>query len=253
MTLDVNAIFEEELSLRGVAFVKRSEYEYVIEIDDFKVTANLFNVARNAEREGDPDAIRRFVDDVFDAFPPNPPPWIEASKLLLFSAEHAYQDFGDAIASPVSDEVCRVLTLTDQAETKITFVTPKICDDWGVTVEEANQAATRNQDRLLDGIQLQVEEIEGDALGMIPVNSPYKASVIFAGTFKEMVEPILGWPVLAVLPCRDFIYVVKNDSPLLGKMGSVVVNEFQKSGYPITTEVLRITDDGIEAIGKYPT
>jgi hypothetical protein len=36
-------------------------------------------------------------------------------------------------------------------------------------------------------------------------------------------------------------------------MGSVVVNEFRSSGYPITTEVLRISDDGIEAIGRFPT
>jgi hypothetical protein len=35
-------------------------------------------------------------------------------------------------------------------------------------------------------------------------------------------------------------------------MGSVVVNEYRNSGYPITTEVLRVSDAGIEAIGRYP-
>jgi hypothetical protein len=77
--------------------------------------------------------------------------------------------------------------------------------------------------------------------------------VIFAPSFRRFVETVLGWPVLVVLPCRDFIYVVADDSPLLGQMGSVVVNEFRASGYPITTEVLRISDDGIEAIGHFPT
>jgi len=49
-----------------------------------------------------------------------------------------------------------------------------------------------NQDRLLDGIKLEVTEVEGSALGMVPVDSPYKASVIFADAFKPLVESVLG-------------------------------------------------------------
>lgn len=253
MFIDANAIFEHELSVRGVTFIRTSEYEYKIELEGWTVTANLINVARNAKRDQDPDAVKRFVDQVLATFPTKRLPWIESSKLLLFSAEHANQDFGDAITALVTHEVVRVLTLTDEAQAKITWVTPAMCEDWGVTVEEASEEASTNQDRLLDGIQLQVEDIDGDLLGMIPVDSPYKSSVIFARAFKQLVEPILGWPVLVVIPHRDFIYAVRDDSPLLGKMGSVVVNEFKNSGYPITTEVLRVSDDGIEAIGKYPT
>jgi len=93
--------------------------------------------------------------------------------------------------------------------------------------------------------------VDGSALGMVPVDSPYKASVIFADAFKPLVESVLGWPVLAVLPCRDFIYVVADKSPLVGRLGAVVVKEYRSSGYPITTEVLRISEDGIEAIGSF--
>jgi hypothetical protein len=152
----------------------------------------------------------------------------------------------------VTDEVARVLTLTDGEQTEITWVTPQMCEHWGVTVEQASSAAFANQDGLLSGIELDVAEGDGNALGMIPLASPYKASVIFAGAFKPFVEQVLGWPVLVVVPCRDFIYVVADDSPLVGQMGSVVVNEFRNSGYPITTAVLRLSDDGIEAIGHFP-
>jgi hypothetical protein len=34
-------------------------------------------------------------------------------------------------------------------------------------------------------------------------------------------------------------------------MGGVVQDEFRKSGYPITTEVLRVSDDDIQAVGKF--
>lgn len=253
MTFDANAIFEQELLSRGVSFVRDSKDEYTIELDGWKVSANLINVRRNAERDQNVDTIKRFVDHVLAISPSYRPPWSEASKLLFFSAESADQEFGDAITSAVTSEVRRVLTLTDKDETKITWVSSRMCDDWGVTIEQASSAAAANQDRLLDGIQVQIDDIDGNALGMIPIDSPYKASVIFARKFKELIEPVLSWPVLAVIPCRDFIYVVGDNSPLVEKIGAVVVDEFRNSGYPITTEVLRISDEGIEATGKYPT
>lgn len=252
MTFDANAIFEKELLRRGVSFVRKSEHEYTIDLEGWEVTANLINARRNAERDQNADAIKRFVDHVLATRPSTRPQWSEASTLLFFSAESADQDFGDAITSVVTSEIRRVLTLTDKDETKITWVSSRMCDDWGVTTKQATSAAAANQNRLLDGIQLEIGDVDGHALGMVPIESPYKASVIFAGNFKKLVEPMLGWPVLVVVPCRDFIYVMADNSPILQKLGSVVVNEFRNSGYPITTEVLRITDEGIEAIGKYP-
>lgn len=254
MTFDANAIFEEELSRRGFAFVREGTHEYRVHLDGWEITASLTNVRRNAERDQDPDAIRKFAASVLSTFPSKPATWQEASSLLLWAAEPADQDFGDSIRASVTDEVCRVLTVTDRDQSKITWVTPNMCDEWGVTVEEACSAAFLNQNRLLDGIALEVAESDGNALGMVPLSSPYKASVIFAGAaFRRFVEPVLGWPVLVVLPCRDFVYVVADSSPLVNRMGSVVVNEFRNSGYPITTEVLRVSDDRIEALGRFPT
>jgi hypothetical protein len=252
MTFDANAIFEDELSRRGIAFVRKNDDEYSIEVDRFKVTANLFNVRRNAERDNDPETIRRFVDRVLTTFPLKLLSWVEASERLLFSAEAADQDFDDEVRLPVTDEVVRVLTLTDCDQSSVAWVTSKMCEDWGVPVEQAISAALANQARLLEGIELEVAEADGKALGMIPLEGPYKASVIFSPAFKRLVEPRFGWPVLVVIPCRDFIYVLADESPLLGQIGSVVVSEFRNSGYPITTEVLRISDEGIEAIGHFP-
>jgi hypothetical protein len=254
MTFDARAIFEAELSQRGVSFEMDEEAVYKVQVGRWTVSASLENVGRNAEREGDPSLIVQFVDQIL-AFSGDHPSWDEARRLLFWAAESAQVDFDDAIQFEVSDEVRRVLTLTDDEQSKVAFVTPSMCNDWGVSVEDACAAASANQDRLLDGIELETDG-DGDpleTLGMIPIHPPYKASTIFASTFKPLVEPALGWPVLVVLPCRDFVYVIADGSRLLGKLGSVVVKEFKNSGYPITTEVLRVSDDGIEAIGRFPT
>lgn len=253
MKFDVNAIFEAELTRRGLAFLQEDQDTYRIQLESGEVTAYLANIRRNAERDQDPDAIGSFVDQVLALFSSSTPAWGEASKLLLWAVAPSDQEFGDSIRASVSDEVCRILTLTDADHTKITWVTPQMCDEWGVTTDQATAAALANQDLLLEGIKLDVSEVQGSALGMVPVDSPYKASVIFARSFKPLVETLLGWPVLVVLPCRDFIYVLADKSPLVSRIGSVVVKEFRNSGYPITTEILRISDDEIKAIGRFPT
>ena len=105
--------------------------------------------------------------------------------------------------------------------------------------------------RLLDGKRLEVQKIDGMKLGLVPITSVFKASIIFAPNFRTFVSTELEWPVLAVLPCRDFIYVLsEKDKALLNRMGAVVQREYRESGYPITTEVLKISDNGIKAIGK---
>lgn len=253
MDFDANAIFEDELARRGLNFVREDELTYQIALGDLDVTANLENVRRNAERDADPDAIRRFVDKILDAFPKKRPNWLEASAYLLWSAERTDSDFGDTVHEVVTDDVARVLTLTDADQSRIAWVTPDMCERWGVSIEDACAQAFANQNRLLDGITLELAPVHDESLGIVPVNSPYKGSVIFARAFKGLVAPHLGWPVLVVLPRRDFIYVVADNSPLLGNIGYVVVEEYKNSGYPLTTEVLRISDDGIEAIGNFPT
>ncbi len=250
----MNAIFERELSQREISFVRESEDEYRLHLEPRGIIASvsLLNVRRNAERDDDPEVMRRFVESIVQAFPPSSPSWEEVAPFLLWAAEPTDIESGDTIRLEVTETVSRVLTYIDRDQTSIHWVTPAMCEQWGVTVEQAASAAYSNQDRLLDGLQLECAENEGEVLGMIPLNSPYKASVIFARTFRALVEDAIGWPVLVVIPCRDFAYVFREHSPFLGQIGRVVVQEYRNSGYPITTEVLRISDEGIEAIGQFP-
>lgn len=251
-TVIANAIFEEELAKRGLVGERDGEDRYRIQVGDLSLKVNIENVRRNAERDGDPDVIRQFVAQVIHIGTAPKLDWKDASPLLLLSAEPSDYEFGDTIQSSVTDEVSRVLTLTNREQSRVSWVTKAMCSEWDVQPDAAIEAALRNQDALLSGLHMQIEQVDGHNLGMVPLGSPFKASVIFAPSFQSLVEADLGWPVWVVIPCRDFIYVIEEQSQLVSRLGETVVREFRKSGYPITTEVLRISSDGIEAVGKFP-
>src|SRR5262249_4297574 len=157
----------------------------------------------------DPEAIRRFVARVLAAGSVPALSWDEACELLLLSAEPSDHQFGDAIRSPVSGEFCRVLTLTDREHGLVSWVDSGVCAGWAGSPARAVEAARRNQARLIAGLRMRVETVDGHKLGMVPLDSPYKASVIFAPSFRDLVAADFGWPVWAVIPCRDFIYVLE--------------------------------------------
>ena len=188
MILDATAIFEEELAKRGLTFEREGQDLYHLKVHGAALTINLENARRNAERDGDPEVIRDFVATILDAGRMSALPWTEAARRLLLKAEPSDYQFGDSIRSTVTDEVCRVLSVTDEEHSYITWVTPDMCSGWGVTPEQAIEAALRNQDALIDRLELEVDDIDGHPLGMVPLGSPYKASVIFAPSFRRLVE-----------------------------------------------------------------
>lgn len=249
-------IFEAELAYRGIEFRRQEEdgvYEFDVK-DGAVVRVSLDNIERDYRRDGDADAVVYFVDQILGAiFETPPPPWEQARFQVYFSAQPADYDFGDTLMEAVTDTVRKVLVVTDPDKGLISWITPEIIRDWGVSENEVRDAALSNLARLLHGVQLEIDDIDGMKLGMIPVDTTFKASLVFAPNFKDFVSPALGWPVLAVIPCRDFIYILsESDSDLFDRIGRIVQKEYRDSGYSITTEVLRISDDGIESIGAFP-
>ena len=120
-----------------------------------------------------------------------------------------------------------------------------------MTVNEAWQAAYANMATLLRNTPVQVEIIDDMKLGMFDSESVFKASLIFSPNLKEVLAPKLGWPVYAVIPCRDFVYFF-HSKDLIPRVGKTVVEEYKSSGYPITPDVFVISDSGIEAMGTFP-
>jgi hypothetical protein len=245
-------LFEAELRQRGVAFAVMLDGRYELQVNGGVLLVSLDNVSRDLERDGDPRRVARFTETVLGVFEPLPP-WDEARGRIYWAAERSCSELDDSLHESVTDTVARVLVLTSIDEGRIRWLAPACLETWGLELDALRGAAGENLDALLRGKRLEIAGERGRRLGMVSVDSPLKASVIFAPCFKRFVAADLGWPVLVVIPCRDFMYVIADeDRELLGAVGTVVQREFRESGYPLTTEVLRISDDGIESIGHFP-
>jgi hypothetical protein len=135
----------------------------------------------------------------------------------------------------------------------VRFLSTRDLDRWSVSDQEVWDAARSAFDVIVSKTVVEILRRGDLLLGAVHAPEPYKASMILSARFKNQVPAELGWPVLAVAPARDFVYLLrKGDERSLGRVGAVVVREFAQSGYPVSTEVWELSDDGAVAVGEFP-
>jgi uncharacterized protein YtpQ (UPF0354 family) len=247
------SLFEQELTRRGVTFsFDRETGRYKVQHEGLELFVSLDNLARNYERDRDSAHITGFVDAVL-ASPADRPSWEEARPSILFCLEPSDYQQPPEIRSAISGRVDRVPVYYDEQEGTISWIAPAQIADWGVTPEEVEAAALGNLAAVLKDATIEHSDIDGVALGFIRTTLPFKSALILAPNLKEIVAPVLGWPLLAVIPDRDFLFLwaAKHDG-FANRVGGTVVKEFSAAPYPLTTEVFEIGDEGIAAIGAFP-
>ena len=116
---------------------------------------------------------------------------------------------------------------------------------------DAAERAWANLDQAVRRAQVTTGEIAGAAVVMLATELPSKASLLLAPALREVVEDVIGWPVLAVAPDRDFVILWNaGRRDLITGMGSVVCREYARASYPLSTEIFQISDS-LRAIGTY--
>jgi hypothetical protein len=249
-------LFQEELKKRGLVFSITPEWHYKIAIQGTDYTVNLENIRRNYERDDDAGIIIRFVDNVLRMPEPTPPTWMEVQPYLRFSLEPSnyVSGFDDVLFDRISDELYKVYVYARADGSWISWVYESCMKAWGVDRGEVVRQADSNMRDLVLQAKCEFQEIDGVKLGMLAMQeTTFKASLILSSAFRDLVAGVIGWPVYVVVPCRDFAFVISaTDRDFLGRLGRVVVDQYRKSGHPITKDVLEVSDDGIKAIGTYP-
>lgn len=245
----VRAAFEAELRRRGVAFAFDAEaVAYRIEADGWQLTVSLDNLERRVALGEADDAVAQFVTAVLSAVRKQE---AISAEQLYWSLEAGNQQGAEGIRVPVSDLVDRVLVHVSSNPSLLTWVTATMLEELGLSHSEASDKAFANLAVALAAADIHFADAAGVPLAMIETVLPGKASLLLAPNLREVVGERLGWPLLAVAPDRDFLYLwPAQHRDFITRVGPVVVREFARAPYPLSTEVYEITVSQIRAIGE---
>lgn len=220
---------------------------------DLVIKVSLDNVRRNYERDGDTSHISNLVQLLTTNPTEISDNWKEVQDAIYISLFPNDYDFKDFIHTKVTNECSKVYIYS--REDKFIWITKDNLKKWGITEKELDIQATTNADKLLKDAKIIFDTIENHKLGRIEVeHETLKAALLFAPTLREKISKDCGFPFYAVIPVRDFCYIFsENDFQFFSeKLGKTVIDEYKKSGYPITTEILKFTEKGVQVVGKYP-
>jgi hypothetical protein len=245
--------FKAQLESHGMEIDSVDEKGLIsISKDDVTLKVSLENVRRNYERDQDESHISALVDTLILYSIPLPE-WQEAKDdiyISLFPNDHEFNDF---INKLVTEEFSKVYI--HKGAGKLSWISQDDLANWGINEEDLDKQASDNAMKLTKEATIQYELIEDKKLGFIESSDEtLKAAILFSPNIKDKVMHEIGFPFYAVIPVRDFCYVFseKDLDFFSPRLGSTVVQEYKESGYPITTEILKFTKEGVEAIGKYP-
>lgn len=212
---------------------------------------SLDNLQRDVASDGDLGRVSRFVDALL-ASVGAPEAGVSANRLYWCLEPSDYEERADYRVA-MSDCVDRVLVHLSTDGRLVTWVTRSMLDSLGLSEADAGDRAFTNLERALSDASVESQSIDGVQLGFIGTSLPFKASLILAPNLREVVGAVLGWPLMAVVPDRDFLYLwAARHTDFVQRVGHVVVREYSQASYPISTEVYEIADKAIRAIGAFP-
>ena len=252
MPMNVPELFERELKRRGLSFAMDEESgQHAIENGGGRMLINLDNLIRDVQSDQDIGRVSRFVDAI-EAAGNSADDWL--GENLFWSLERNDYDPPPDFRHSLGDRLDRVLIHQSTDGRLLTWAHQSMLDDLNLSLERATELAFDNLTRALQDSQIESTDIDATRLGFINSRLQFKASLILAPNLKQVAGPVLGWPLLAVVPDRNFLYLWDaSNSDFCGRVGRVVVQEYSKSSYPLCTEVFEVSDRGIRAIGEFPT
>lgn len=244
--------FKSQLQKNGLSIesVDADGFIYV-NIGETDLKVSLENVRRNYERDFDERHITSLVEVIVQhSFKIED--WEQVKDKIYLQFVPNDFEFENILNEKVTNEFSKVFALN--LNNGFSFITQDDLSDWKINFAELEKQADFNLGILLDKVKIEFEDIDNHKLGMVNVDEvSLKSSCLFSSKIKDLVQDTIGFPFYAVIPVSDFCYIFaeKDFDYFSQRLGSVVLDEYNNSGYPITTEILRFSETGVEAIGKY--
>lgn len=216
---------------------------------EFKIS--LDNARKDYEVNGSLNTLNNLVE-ALAGYTDKLPDWEEASATLLPVIVPADMDIGDAPVQQLTDNtlVVVVRNLPDQ----IVWVQADHLADWQQSAQVLFETAYHNLNSLLDHAEVRPATMDEHPYGIILAQQSHlDSSLPLASKFKEAVKDLFGWPVYVIIPARDLcvVFSEKEEGFFSQSLGNTVTEEFATSPYPITRELLKVSDTGIEVVGHF--
>ena len=253
MTTSIEALFEWELERRRIPFTSDPKTgRYSVHAGTTPLLVSLDTISREYTIHRDPDCVVQFVDAILKGAAGAIADWKQIRESILFALEpNDYIESCD-LRLPVSRRVDRVPVLIDQRRGTWQWIMRDMLEGWGVSIDDVTKAAFANMASALASSTVEHKEIEGVTLGFFGTELPMKSPLLLAPNLKEIVSPIIGWPLHAVVPDQDFLYVWPAEhEQFCERVGAIAVREYSAAPHPVTTELFKVDDDGIRAVGAF--
>lgn len=251
----VEELFEREMKSRKIPYhYDNNEDLYKIDYNGKLYKVSIDNVKKDYEQSQDPETVSYFVEQILKVFENQKKPlWGEIKQDIypyVVVNDETYENF---IFEYISQDLAKTHIIAGR-EGSIEWISRDMLKEWNISEDVLKDTAKTNMLKLLDSAKLEIIGKDKKKAGFVSLKKDFlNASTILSPSFRSLVENDLGWPVLAVIPCRDFIIVFnEKDEFTLNRFEQKVVTDYKNSPYPLTTEILKISDEGITVIGKYP-
>lgn len=245
--------FKEQLSKMGIKIdsVDRAGFIY-LNVKGSQLKVSLENVRRDFERDHDTATIAHYAGSFNFAMVDTIKSWNEIKDSIYISLFPSDYNFAETVHEKVTENVEKIYGISTQRN--FVWVRKSDLKAWNIAESDLVQQANINGDKLLMKSKIIFDTIEHRKLGMLETDDEtLKAALLFAPSMREKVKKDFSFPFYAVIPVRDFCYIFseKDFDFFSERLGTTVLDEYQKSGHPITTEILKFSDKGVEAIGSY--
>jgi hypothetical protein len=251
--MNARTLLEHELRRRGLRFsVDAESGRHAVEIGDGRMLVSLDNLQRDLTRDGDTERVSRLVDAIV-AMAGASDAALSLDRLYWCLEPTDYEEPA-SFRVAMSDRVDRVLVHLSTDRQLISWVTAQMLDSLRLSETDAGTKAFSNLARALADSSIECKDIDGVALGYINSSLPFKASLVLAPNLRDVTEAALGWPLMAVIPDRNFLYLwAARHADFVQRVGGVVVREYSTAAHPLSTEVYEITDDALCVVGEFPS
>ena len=245
--------FKTQIELHGLKIDSIDETELIsIKKGEVTLKVSLDNIRKDYSIEKDKTIIADFAKTISDFDTEETYSWNDIKDKVFVSLYPTDYEVNGFIFENITDQLNKIYVI--QENNKFNWISEENIQEWNISENDLKTQALNNGNRIANNSKLEIELIDGKKLGYIETQDyNLKASILFSDSFQSIVKSKIGFPFNFIIPNRDFCYIFsKTDFEFFSKrIGETVLEEHKNSSYPFSTEILEISEKGIEIKGVY--